>query len=131
VAKAAIVIICFLKSVRKGGGGRKRRHTELDEDGVERCFVQRLADARVREWTLRRSSDVELLAGTFCVCADLLYERGVARRRSRLDVEIDPGSGTIMSKEGKRRQTWGTYPSSTAAPNGRVVPEPPKNIFHT
>ena len=74
--------------------------TELDEDSVERCFVQRLADARVREWTLRRSGDVVRLVGTFCVCADLLHERGVTRRRPRLDVEIDPGSRTIMSKRG-------------------------------
>ena len=71
--------------------------TELDEDGVERCFVQRLADARVREWTLRRSGDVVRLVGTFCVCADLLHERGVARRRSGLDVKIDPGSRTTIN----------------------------------
>ena len=56
----------------------RRRRTELDVDGVERCFVQRRADVRVREWTLRRSGDVEWFAGTFCACADLVHKRGVA-----------------------------------------------------
>lgn len=74
--------------------------TELDVDRVERCFVQRLTDARVWEWTLRRSGDVVRLAGTLCVCADLLHERGVEHWRSRLDIKIDPGSRIIMSRNG-------------------------------
>ena len=104
----------------------------MDVDGVERCCVQRLADVRVREWTLRCSGDEELLAGTFRACTDLLDERSVARRRPLLDVEVDPGARArnfINNKMGKDECT-GVYPSSTALPNGRGAPEPPKNEFH-
>ena len=72
----------------------------MDVDGVERCIIQRVADVRVREWTLRRSGDIERLVGAICACADLIHERSVAPRRSSLDVEIDPGTriSTTMSK---------------------------------
>jgi len=56
------------------------RRTELDVDGVEWCVVQRVPDVHVREYTLRRSSDIVPLVGAFRAHTNLLDERCVAQR---------------------------------------------------
>ena len=99
----------------------------MDVDGVEWCFVQRRADVRVREYTLRRSGDVELLVGTFCSCADLVHKRGIARRRSLLNVEIDPGAridkagaktnvGHLPVQHGSAKRPWATRAAQERIP---------------
>ena len=121
-----------MRQLGQRGGGEGRRRTELNVDGVERCSVQRLADVRVRERTLRSSGDIVPLFGTFRACTDLLDERGVARRRPFLNVEVDPGmrARDLSITEVDKDERMGAYPSSTASPNGRGAPEPPKNEFH-
>ena len=75
--------------------------TELDVNSIEPNRVDHRAQVRIRERTLRGSSDIIPLARTRRMGPNTVHERSVSRRTSTLNVKVN----TIQDgrTEGTRR----------------------------